>query len=238
MPTEICDLGLRAVDEKPFAHITNEHFLTAASYRQLRDSFPTCPPSSGPTGFSLYWGDEEYGRLLDDQPDWRALFETFQSQRFIDWAREQFADVWRRDGCRIDLARARYVPYREDRIDKERATLRKVEHAPEELWVRMDVHQGRVGYARRVHRDHRRRLLSMLIYLCDHDDSAMAGGELLLHGSGLRRWLKPVRVAPRENFMVAFPCSDRSLHSVARIESMARPRNYMQVQISSSVDAW
>ncbi len=141
--------------------------------------------------------------------------------------------------ARIDLDHARYVPYREDRVDKERATLRKVEHEPHELWVRMDIHQGHVGYARAVHRDHPRRLLSMLLYMCDHTDSEMTGGELRLHAPGWRRWTRrPVVVTPRENLMVAFPCTQRSWHSVARITSMARPRNYLQVQISSSVDAW
>ena len=236
---EICDLQPQEVLEKPFAHVVNERFVNAEPYAQLRDSFPDCPPSTGPTGYSLYWGDAEYQRMLDEHPDWRALFDTFHSQRFIDWGIAQFADVWEREGCRIDLSKARYVPYREDRIDKERRTLRKVEHAPHELWVRMDVHQGRVGYARDVHVDHRRRLISMLVYFCDRDANAMHGGELVLHARGLRRLTQPpVTVAPRENLMVAFPCSKRSWHSVSQITSMEKPRNYLQVHISSSVDAW
>ncbi|HKR62410.1 MAG TPA: 2OG-Fe(II) oxygenase [Thermoanaerobaculia bacterium] len=235
----ICDLRLNDVLDTPFAHVRNERFIAPAQYAELRDSFPDCPPSTGPTGFSLYWGDDDYQRLLDAHPAWRALFDTFHSQQFIDWGVSQFASVWKEQGCRIDLANARYVPYREDRIDKERATLRNVEHAPEELWVRMDIHQGRVGYARRVHRDHRRRLVSMLVYLCDVDQNAIDGGELLLHGAGWKRWLqRPVTVAPRENLMVAFPCSGTSWHSVSEITSMGRPRNYLQIHISSSVDAW
>jgi len=225
--------------EAPFAHVLQEQFVDPGTYASVRDSFPDCPPSSGPTGYSLYWGDAEYQRLLDEVPAWRALFDTFHSQRFIDWGVAQFANVWQRERCLIDLSRARYVPYREDRIDKERRTLRTVEHDPHELWVRMDIHQGRIGYQRVIHRDHARRLLSMLVYLCDHDENEIAGGELILHPPLLQRWLRPpVTVTPRENLMVAFPCSAKSYHSVSRMTAMARPRNYLQVHISSSVDAW
>ena len=239
MTAPVCQLRPFETREAPFAHARQEQFIDPAVYASVRDSFPDCPPSSGPTGYSLYWGDAEYQRLLEEVPGWRALFETFHSQRFIDWGVAQFAEVWERERCLIDLSRARYVPYREDRIDKERRTLRKVEHEPHEMWVRMDIHQGRVGYERVIHRDHARRLLSMLVYLCDHDENEIAGGELILHPPRLQRWLRPsVTVTPRENLMVAFPCSARSYHSVSRMTAMARPRNYLQVHISSSVDAW
>jgi 2OG-Fe(II) oxygenase superfamily len=233
------DFTLLPVIEQPFAHVTNEHFIDAQVYAQLRDTFPVCPPSTGPTGFSLYWGDDDYQQLLDTQPVWRALFDAFQSQRFIDWGVAQFASVWKREGCRIDLTKARYVSYREDRIDKERSTLRRVEHAPHELWVRMDIHQGQPGYGRQIHIDHRRRLISMLLYLCDQSENEMTGGELLLHPRRLPLWRRPgVTVHPRHNLMVAFPCSKSSWHSVPAIRSAARPRNYLQLHISSSVDAW
>jgi hypothetical protein len=228
------------VNSKPFPHVIHDEFIKPEVYLQLRESFPVCPPGISPTGYSLYWGDEDYQRLLDEHTAWRALFNTFHSQRFIDWAKEQFASLWQPSGCSIDLSRAIYVPYREDRLDKERTALRSVEHAPHELWVRMDIHQGRVGYSRPIHVDHRRRLLSMLIYLCDYAESRMEGGELLLHTSGRQRWYhKPAtRIIPRHNLMVAFPCMSRSHHSVPPITSLATLRNYIQVHISSSVDAW
>lgn len=235
LPNGSCDLSLLKVNSKPFAHVLHENFIEGEHYRQLTRTFPTCPPSTGPTGFSLYWGDEDYNLLLDHEPAWRALFETFHSQRFIEWAREQFADVWQQEGCKIDLARARYVPYREDRIDKERGKLRIIEHEPHELWVRMDIHQGRPGYCRPNHLDHARRLVSMLIYMCDQTENQMTGGELLLHGPNGEA---PTQISPRHNLMVAFPCSNRSHHSVSKIISTATPRNYLQVHLSSSVDVW
>ncbi|MFL6253614.1 MAG: polysaccharide pyruvyl transferase family protein [Pyrinomonadaceae bacterium] len=232
----ICDLTCLEVNGRPFPHVLHEQFIKPEHYRQLVESFPACPPTPEPTGYSLFWGDEGYQRLLDEHAAWRALHGTFHQQRFIDWAAEQFAPIWRESGCAIDLSRARYVPYKEDRIDKARTSLRRVEHAPEELFVRMDIYQGRVGYGRSIHVDHRRRLVSMLIYMCD----PMEGGELLLHTGAKQRWYgaRPTRVAPRHNLMVAFPCSSRSHHSVSPIVSQDAPRNYIQVQISSSVDVW
>jgi hypothetical protein len=236
-PTGICDLSQFKVQREPFAHVLQDQFIAPEHYLQLRQSFPNCPPSTGPTGFSLYWGDADYQRLLDEQPAWQALFNTFHSQGFIDWCRQQFAAVWDAEGCRLDLSDARYVSYREDRIDKERARLRKIEHEPNQLWVRMDIHQGQMGYDRPVHLDHARRLMSMLIYMCDHGENEMVGGELFLHDAKSSP-APATRITPRHNLMVAFPCTARSYHSVSAITSMAVPRNYVQVHISSSVDIW
>jgi hypothetical protein len=236
-PASVCDLELLTVRPQPYPHVVSETFIEPESYRQLCRTFPACPPGKSPTGFSLYWGEDGYDRLLDEQPVWRALHDTFHSQTFVEWAAMQFAEVWRCEGCTIDLETARYVPYREDRTDKERASLRRVTHEPHELWVRMDIHQGRVGYDRMAHVDHARRLVSMLIYFCDHDENRMIGGELFLHDQNPER-REPTRIAPRHNLMVAFPCSNNSLHSVAKITSAAAPRNYLHVFISSSVDVW
>ncbi|MEA2337297.1 MAG: hypothetical protein QOE82_1304 [Thermoanaerobaculia bacterium] len=233
------DLAVRNISEKPFPYVANDRFIDPQLYAQLRDSFPVCPPNTGPTGFSLFWGDAAYQRLLDSQPAWQTLFDSVHSQDFIDWGMKQFADVFRRDGCKFDLSNARYVHYLEDRIDKERAALRNVEHAPDELFVRMDIYQGHVGYSRGIHHDYNRRVISMLIYFCDQDETHMEGGELLLHPKKFARWIRPtVTIRPKHNLMVAFPCSKRSWHSVPPITSLYHPRNYIQVHISSSVDAW
>ena len=104
----------------------------------------------------------------------------------------------------------------------------------------MDIHQGRVGYLRPVHLDHARRLVSMLIYMCDHTENQMIGGELFLHGAAGQREARqaPTRITPRHNLMVAFPCTNGSHHSVSKITAASAPRNYIQVHISSSVDVW
>jgi len=159
----VCDFSRREMNLEPFPHVLSQQFIDSDRYLSICETFPSCPPKIGPTGFSLYWGDEGYQQLLDTEPAWRELFETFHSQRFIDWCREQFVEVWEREGCKIKLSEARYVPYCEDRIDKERAQLRHVVHEPHELWVRMDIHQGPMGYDRPVHLDHARRLMSMAL---------------------------------------------------------------------------
>lgn len=226
----LCDFSDLKTISKPFPFVKRDQFIRPEFYQSLCETFPTCPPSTGPTGFSLYWGDNTYQELLDQYPVWQALFNTFHSQHFIEWAKVQFAPFWQRSGCKIDLSKARYVPYREDRIDKERATLRKIEYVPEDFWVRMDIHQGREGYSRHVHLDHRRRLISMLIYLYDHIENQIEGGELFLHSADQMKWYhpRPIRITPRHNLMVAFPCMSRSWHSVSQITALAAPRNYLQ----------
>jgi hypothetical protein len=247
--TSICDLSQRPINSDPFPHVVHEQFIRPEIYRRLCDSFPSCPPKAGPTGFSLYWGDPGYEQLLAAEPAWRQLFETFHSQAFVDWGAAQFASVWSADDCIIDPRNGRFVSYREDSIDKERATLRQVIHEPDELWVRMDIHQGRLKYDRPIHLDHGRRVLSLLIYMSDHTENEMTGGELLLHGNvqksspttraGERVDQSTVsRITPRHNLMVAFPCSARSYHSVTPITTQRAPRNHVQVHISSSVDIW
>jgi hypothetical protein len=237
----VCDLGGLTVETAPFPHVSKDGLVAPSVFERLCETFPACPPSTGPSGFSLYWGDPGYEDLLAASPAWRALFDTFQSQTFVDGVIRQFGDVWQGAGCKIDLGRARYVAYREDRIDKERATLRKVELSPHELWVRMDIHQGRAGYGRAIHLDHARRLVSMLIYFSDQEDDANAGGELLLHAGPRQHWFsrRPKRILPRKNRMVMFPCMRRSFHSVPAVTAAAaRTRSWIQVAISSSVDAW
>lgn len=233
------DVGEASYGRRPFPHIRSEAFLDADLYAQLRSSFPQCPPSTGPTGTSLYWGDPEYDRLVTEHPAWRTLFTSVQSQSFVDACLERFRSVIESDECLLDLSQARFVSYRESREDKELRHLSRIEHAPHELWVRMDIHQGHVGYERHIHCDHKRRVLSMLVYFCDAAEDRMQGGELLLHPPKHRFWPAKVQaIAPRHNRMVAFACSKNSRHSVPVIESLAAPRNFVQIAISSSVDAW
>jgi hypothetical protein len=218
--------------EGPFPHWIADDWLEPGLYRALVDSFPECPPASGPTGFTLFWGDPDYDALVSGHPAWKRLFEEFHSQSFIDRIVGAFAPVVGRD-LRVDLSGARYVPYCETRAEKQRLWLRDPPHAPDELWVRLDVMQGREGYGRKAHLDHRRRLASLLIYMCDADENAMSGGDLVLHGAG-----GDLVVRPRHNRMVLFPCHSASLHSVTPIVSQSAPRSFVQVTVSSCVDLW
>ncbi len=208
-------------------------------YEELERSFPKCPPSTGPTGFSYYWGDDEYQKIITENWAWKQFFETAHSQDFLRYCAAQFGDAYRRHHCTVDLDKAVYVPYRESRQDKERRHLEKVTHAPHELYVRLDIHQGHLGYRRRVHLDHRRRVATLLIYFCDSHESGREGGDLVLHRQYMRV-IRPeaIRVRPRRNLMAGFACSPVSYHSVPDIVAQSSPRNFVQIQLSSQTDAW
>jgi hypothetical protein len=221
------------VDLEPFPHCLVDDWLDAYLYRGLCASFPTCPPNSGPTGYTLFWGDGDYDRLIASSGPWADFFRRVHCQEFIDFALGAFADVFAREAT-VDLSRARYAPYCESREDKQREQLAATALAPDDLWVRLDIMQGRRGYSRIPHLDHRRRALSMLVYFCDADEAGMKGGDLVLHGA--RGAARTVR--PRHNRMVMFPCTAASLHSVSRISRQSAPRNFVQVTVSSAVDLW
>src|SRR5689334_11627179 len=89
------DLPRLEVNTKPFPHVVHDQFIEPEHYRRLVESFPACPPTAEPTGYSLFWGDEGYERLLAESPAWLSLHRAFHSQRFIDWTAEQFAPFWR-----------------------------------------------------------------------------------------------------------------------------------------------
>ena len=233
------DLEIAEIRPDPFPHVVKENFIAPDLYDDLCRSFPDCPPNSGPTGYSYFWGDPEYAKLLDSSPAWKALFDATHSQAFIDYVIRQFRGVCEAHECVIDLDKARYVSYCESRTDKERRNLSRVEHEPHELWVRTDILQGRIGYDRRSHLDHRRRLAALLIYFCDAKENEMEGGELVLHAEHAKQ--DPVRdvvIKPQHNRLVAFACANNSYHSVPTIVAQKAPRNFVQVGVSSSLDAW
>ena len=223
---------------EPFEFISKDNFIRPAVYQELERTFPVCPPSSGPSGFSYYWGDPEYQDLIANNWAWKSFFETAHSQAFVDYCIAQFRAAYRAHGCVIDLEKATYVPYRETREGKEMRHL-PVTHQPHELFVRLDVHQGHLGYKRKVHLDHRRRVSTLLIYFSDSDETGRDGGDLVLHGTRIRV-LHPegARVRPKRNLMAGFACSPVSFHSVPPIRRQSSPRNFVQIQVSSQVDAW
>jgi 2OG-Fe(II) oxygenase superfamily len=232
------DLPLLPVVHRPFPHVSAHDFLSSERYRQLLASFPACPPSSGPTGFSCFRGDPAYERLIAKDEAWSWLYRACQSQAFVSYCLRQFAAVWPASGCLIAADRARYVDYCESRLDKERRYLEKIVHAPEELWVRLDFLKGHIGYRRALHRDHCRRLLTMLIYFCDATQNEMTGGNLCLHGQEADEFTVDRAFAPEHNLMVAFPRVPHSFHSVDEIKHQCAARNFLQITVSSSVDAW
>jgi len=245
----------------PFPHALADGFFRTAVYEKLRDEFPSIVARSGAGGrqHSLYWGDEEYERHLERSPSWTNVFDMVQSQAFVDFIIELFADYWEREGCTLDLSTARYVRYIEDREDKERLSLRRVEHDPNELWCRLDFSESYGGIYGPLHRDQRRRLISMLVYFDHTEDAAGLDGGLRLHRCGIDLQLlrklgvgrvpkaysllrdqvaTTISVPPRANRMVVLVNSNRSWHSVAKTEPARLPARHLRIVISSSVDIW
>lgn len=237
-PGEVLNLAIHPVHKKPFEHVLVDGFVNDAIFKELQASFPDCPSRIGPTGYSCYWGEPEYDELIATNPAWRAFFRAVHSQEFVDWSLKQFAPVFTGPDCVLDLSKAEYVPFCENRENKERAVIVGSPYQPHQLWCRLDIHQGKVGYFRRNHLDHRRRLISMLVYFCDAEEDNFVGGDLVLHNSKrILPWGK-VKVKPRRNRMAVFACHKRSWHSVPEIMSQTSPRNHVQIVVSSSVDAW
>jgi 2OG-Fe(II) oxygenase superfamily len=227
------------IHRQPFDHITTADFLHPEVYAEIERSFPVCPASTGPTGFSYYWGDPEYNSLIANNWAWKLFFETVHSQAFVNYCFGQFTRSIQRYQCSISEAQARYVPYQESRQDKERNHLQQVIHQPHELYVRLDIHQGHIGYNRSVHVDHRRRLATLLIYFSDSDRSGRSGGELVLHERHLGFLnVAKTKIEPRRNLMVGFACTPVSFHSVPTILQQSTPRNFVQIQLSSSTNVW
>ena len=245
---------------RPFPHMIADECFVPDLFRELRDQFPNVIKLERPKGWgqSLYWGDPEYARHLDDSPAWKKVFDTVHSQDFVDWIVEQFGDLWQSEGCVVDLSKARYVPYCESRENKERFQLDPTGYEPHELWCRLDFYQGFSGYYKPVHLDHQRRLISWLVYF-DEQDQVMEGGDLVLHAPGpdlrlleklnvyqtprsfskLRdRLARTISVKPQGNRTALFMCGRRSWHSVPAMRSARAPRQHIQISISSSIDAW
>jgi hypothetical protein len=220
------------VDTRPFWHIVQDDWLDPDLYSGVAEAFPTCPPASGPTGYTMFWGDPAYDNLIERHPGWRDLFRRFHSQAFVDQVINLLQPVIERE-CRFDLSKARYVPFLETRDEKQRLWLRHADRPADDLWVRLDIMQGRLGYGRSAHLDHRRRLASLLLYMSDGDETGMAGGDLVLHGESGDRVVRA-----RHNRMVLFPCHRASRHSVTRILAQSAPRNFVQVTVSSCQDLW
>jgi hypothetical protein len=234
----VCDLAAQPVRQRPFPHVVKDDFIEQQCYAALKASFPTGELDADLPRYSLYWGDPAYDRLLVEQPAWKALFDAFQSQDFVDYCLRHFGEGLMRDGCQIDLAKARYVPFLEDRTDKKLMRIRQ-EFDPHDLYVRMDVYQGGLGYMQKVHLDAPRRLVSMLVYFCDAAENGIERGELLLHPTNPPTWWpRPTKVRLRNNRMAMFACSPRAWHSVPAITALRRPRAFLQVLVSSSVPVW
>lgn len=218
----------------PFPYCVIDGVLPPETYARLEASYPPCPPASGPTGHTIHRGDPEFEAVMAASPEWRALCEECNSPAFVARIADLFADEIDRS-CAADRANLRFADAIEDRREKEMTAIPARGLAPEVLFVRFDFMQGKDAYARSAHLDHRRRLATMLIYFEEPGPASYSGGDLVLHDDD---GMPVARVTPRPNRAVLFPCSERSWHSVEAVTECKRPRNMIQVSVSSRHAIW
>ncbi len=247
--------------DRPFAHAVIDDFFRPDVFAELKRTYPKIEARSASKHWArgLYWGDPAYDRLLAEQPIWRSLFDAVHSQSFVDYIGRLFEDAWSAPDCLIDFHQARFISFQENRQDKEAGRLDHPEQGAHDIWSRLDIYHGWPGYRRAAHLDHRRRLLSMLVYFDSPEEIGMVGGELELHDPsfdlnlmgrlGAYRcpsawlavrgaWSQPLVIKPQKNRAAMFPCTPRSWHSVPAIKALREPRSFLHIVLSSSREAW
>lgn len=228
------NLATLPVGADPFPHAVLDGLFAPEVFQVLADSFPVCPPASGPTGRTVHRGDPHFDAVMQAEPLWRTLFDEVNSQSFVDTLAALFAAEMER-ACFVDRTALRFIDHVETRQEKEQGRIHRPASPPEDVFVRFDFMQGMDAYAREAHLDHRRRLATLLIYFDTPGPETYAGGGLLLHDTrgGIGK-----RLSPAANRGVLFPCSEKSWHSVDAVTNCLRPRRFVQIAASSAHDLW
>ncbi len=239
----VCDFELQEIQTEPFPHVVKYPFLDPEFYERFKKVFPTIPKTDGVgrTGYDLYPGDPDYPALLEI-PEWREFYDDLHSQRFIDYISQQFPESMK------EAALGGETPVYKEFLET-RNYLKADGPIPDEVrpvhevFVRMDVQQGHPGYYKKAHCDYKRRLASLVLYVCDQDETGIEGGEFVLHNSkknmfGKTQLSEHSRFAPKHNFALIFPRVNTSFHSVTEITSANGPRNFLYVAPSATVPLW
>lgn len=222
------------IEAAPFPHVVADAIFPPETYARLSQSYPVCPPASGPTGFTIHRGDAEFDAVMAANPDWRDLFDYCNSDAFVQSMAILFADEIDRS-CHVERDAIHFADHIETRREKETVRIDNPQLPAEAMFVRFDFMQGMKSYARTAHLDHRRRLATLLIYFDTPSPETFSGGDLVLH----ERSSEPVeRISPKANQAVFFPCSERSWHSVDAVTQCISPRRFLQISVSSCHDIW
>jgi hypothetical protein len=229
-----CDFALAPIIYEPFPYVIKEEFVQPDLYVKLKASYPELPKSGGRTGYSLYSGDPDYAPFLNANAEWRQLIGTLMSQAFINYTNQQFKDLFVKHGCKIDPSQARYVAFTETR-DHINNGIPKLGLAPEDLFVRVDIQQGKIGYSKKIHCDFKRRLVSCLIYFCDAQNIGIQGGGLGLYTADQSL---QTTIMPKNNLAIIFPRFPHSFHAALPIIATEKPRDFLYIAISSTFDLW
>ena len=252
----------------PFPHLFKQPFVRPDLFRRLKAEFPADDlfdrntSVGGRAGRDLYPGDELYDHLLATSPAWREFAAFVDSPAYVDLSLELFGDQLASFGCLASAERIRYEHHIESRDELAEETTRISRIAarvrdgiglghdraidPNDVFVRMDIGQATVGYAKPVHCDRPNRLTSMLIYFCDKDEIGMEGGNLRIHR---HKASKPIdqyerhpkedstlvvaEIEPRENLGGMFIGCNISYHSATAITRTNQYRNFVYTSVAS-----
>ena len=247
----------------PFPHIIKDGIVDPELYNRMLQDFPPDAVFDANTtvgaraGRDLYRGDPAYDDLIASSEAWREFYDYVVSPSFVDQFMQLFGRYLRDLGCAVDPDKARFTNWVEPReILKDRSrwvrraralTSRFVPmHNPDDLFVRLDIGQGPIGYGKPVHCDRPNRLCSLLVYFCDADDIEMEGGELRIHKHRSAKDPKAYERHPREsdtevvatlraqhNRGVFFVCSNNSYHSATPVTAQRHYRNFLYISIAS-----
>ena len=228
----IIDWNIVETDRGPFPHVVKSPFIKPEIYAALKKDFPEGLPG-GRSGFGLRPEQPEYGSFLASNSAWASLVENIRSQEFIDYVIKQFGDELVQQGCTLDLDKAKYVDFIETKENRKSSGLTK-----NDLFIRVDIQQAKMGYTKGIHTDKVRRFCSLTLSFCDKDTIGLVGGGLGLftESSGTAEPVKTVEV--RDNSAMIFPRWPNSFHAVMPIEKIGLSRNFLFIAISSTQDIW
>jgi hypothetical protein len=260
----VLNLSAEDVLGEPFPHIVKDDIIDPGLYRRLKAEYPSDDVFSsntslgGRAGRDLYRGDVAYDQLLANSPAWSEFHNYINSPEYVDRMFELFGKYLGGFMCQVDPEKTRFANYIEPRealAEKSRlgravegmaGLMRAGSLNKDELFVRLDLAQGAVGYGKSVHCDRPNRLTSMLVYFCDAQAIGMEGGELRLHEhlqkkppEKYERHPKPEltrvigEVLPKENRGIFFLCTNNSYHSATAVKAQKSYRNFIYVSISS-----
>jgi hypothetical protein len=225
----------------PIPHLFIDQIVRPDVYERLR--FPDNLINAD-DAWGITTSDRKYQEILED-PAWRALHDELRGAAFVADVLGAFAADMRREGCLVDVERARLVSFVESRDEKEASVLEDGAD-PNEVYTRLDFQcKGHGEYREFVHLDWARRIVGGILFFSDADEEGLEGGELALYRDrryGNDRWCHEPELAcefrPRHNTGVIFLNSNSGFHGPRAIRQLSGHRRWLYFTISSKVDVW
>ena len=221
----------------PFPHAIVENIFPDEVYRRACDEFPVLEArAGGRAGRDLFADDEGYAKVVGSIP-WKTIHERLTGSVFVDKLLLGFRRALIEHGCKVSANDYQLSTFIEPRALLQSPVI-DPDADPDTLFVRMDFQEAGPGYFRNVHCDHRRRVVSGIIFFCDAEAQVMDGGQFVLYGQSGEVTKPEVFVDPRHNRAVFFLCCNTSFHEAALLKSCRGSRRWLYYSVSSKVDVW